>query len=59
MTKSPPNFPTMTMAEEVAFWDNCDITDYVDLSNIERFKIELTSTDNSSITKNAKISTKM
>jgi len=32
----------MTMSEEVDFWDNCDITDYVDLSMIRRLKIELT-----------------
>lgn len=42
MTKQPkklPDFKNMTREEEVAFWDNADLTDYIDVSEINKHKL--------------------
>ncbi len=36
-----PNFAKMTSEEEVAFWDNAELTDYIDKKKIEKHKLKL------------------
>lgn len=44
--KPLPDFSSMTMVEEVDFWDSADLTDYIDPQQIgkKRLKLKLTPT---------------